>query len=515
MVTAATARRDDGRTSAYPRSPAYRRWLARCRSAWPSGRRRRRPAPPPPGRAATRRARTRAAHGRRRRAARGRRPSRDRGRRSGSRRWRRRGRPPTIGRPMASAAALEQAGGRRAGVHARATRARAPPRRRRAADLRPEPRPARPRRPRSVSARTSQTSSPASGHDVEGLPAAHHRGHRREPLGARRVVAGGDGPGRAGQRQQRVDALVGRRARVRRAPAWRRRARCPPPCAGRRPRRGRRLAVWPASKHRHASKPAKRCDVRERPDAPLLVADQQQRRLGRARRGARRARAGRPRARTSPPFMSIEPEPSRRSPSRRSGWWSAWPIDRVEVADEQQPAGARPASGAAARSGAWSGDEHGGRSTLESSGASAAATAAASSARARRPRATTPRRAPRARARRGRRWRRRGARSRAARHRQAAVEALLRRAPRMTATISSGSSLTVSRSRSRGRDARPRRAGGAPTHSTRPSQNSRPTRTTGKWWTLRSGSGRAPRRARRACRSRRGRRRTRSRSART
>ena len=77
--------------------------------------------------------------------------------------------------------------------------------------------------------------------------------------------------------------------------------------------------------------------------------------------------------------MSTAPEPSSWSPSRRSGLWcawamtvSTWPSSRIRRVPFPRTR--------ASRSGAWSGEEHGGRSTSASAGSSAAQTAAHSSA---------------------------------------------------------------------------------------------------------------------------------------
>src|SRR5215217_2053436 len=82
---------------------------------------------------------------------------------------------------------------------------------------------------------------------------------------------------------------------------------------------------------------------------------------------------------TTPPFMSTAPEPTSLSPSRSSGrcavWAttvSTWPSSRMRRAPV-------PAS-RATRSSAWSGEEHGTRSSAASSGRRAAHTARHSSA---------------------------------------------------------------------------------------------------------------------------------------
>src|SRR3954452_23854441 len=86
-----------------------------------------------------------------------------------------------------------------------------------------------------------------------------------------------------------------------------------------------------------------------------------------------------PMASTSPPFMSTAPDPTSVSPSRISGRCSAcgttvsrWPRSRTRL---------RPVPrSVASRSGAWSGEEQGMRSTVAASGSRAAHTDAHSSA---------------------------------------------------------------------------------------------------------------------------------------
>ena len=85
--------------------------------------------------------------------------------------------------------------------------------RRRAPPTSSEPLPGRPRTRRESRAHVADELAGVRDH-AEGLPRVQDRGNGREPLGAARVVAGRDGPGRAGQGEERVDARVGRRPRV-------------------------------------------------------------------------------------------------------------------------------------------------------------------------------------------------------------------------------------------------------------------------------------------------------------
>ena len=75
--------------------------------------------------------------------------------------------------------------------------------------------------------------------------------------------------------------------------------------------------------------------VGEAARAPLLVDDQQQRRLGEPSLRDRASARSRPSAITSPPFMSIVPEPTSCSPSPRQRPVVGVGDDRVEVAEQQ------------------------------------------------------------------------------------------------------------------------------------------------------------------------------------
>ena len=77
--------------------------------------------------------------------------------------------------------------------------------------------------------------------------------------------------------------------------------------------------------------------------------------------------------------MSTEPEPTSFSPSRASGRWAAWAITVSRWPSSRIRPSPVPAR-RAIRSSAWSGEEHGTRSSWASSGVSAAHTEAHSSA---------------------------------------------------------------------------------------------------------------------------------------
>ena len=160
-------------------------------------------------------------------------------------------------------------------------------------------------------------------HDVEGLAGAQDGRHRGEVGGAVRVVLGGDGLGGRGEREQRVAAAVGRRARVRGAALARSRGSSPPPCGARRRRPRRRLVCSPPSKHRQASQPAKRWTWSSEPvrHSSSHTSSSAASAYASGRRASARMT---PMASTSPPFMSTAPEPTSLSPSRVSGRWSWW-----------------------------------------------------------------------------------------------------------------------------------------------------------------------------------------------
>ena len=72
--------------------------------------------------------------------------------------------------------------------------------------------------------------------------------------------------------------------------------------------------------------------------------------------------------------LHVDACPSRAGARRRarSGRWCACADDGVDVAEQQDPAAAACRGSVASRSGAWSGEEQGGRSTSASAGSSAA-----------------------------------------------------------------------------------------------------------------------------------------------
>src|SRR3954471_23885094 len=119
----------------------------------------------------------------------------------------------------------------------------------------------------------------AVGHDVERVAGADDGRHDGETLGPVRVVALGERLRGAGEREQRVDPAVRRGARVRRAPVRRDVH-----------RRGRLalddhllapvLGALAALEAQAGVEPREAIDVLERADAPLLVADEQERGLG-------------------------------------------------------------------------------------------------------------------------------------------------------------------------------------------------------------------------------------------
>ena len=193
-----------------------------------------------------------------------------------------------------------------------------------------------------------------------------------------RILAARDRLGRRGQRQQRVDALVGRRARVRAAPVRGHAQR-----AGRLAADDHGLEVVVgqlAGLEAQAGVEAREArDVDEGPDAPLLVAHEQQRGLREGAPRAWRARAGRrARARRRP---SCRSRPSPAAARRRA---SAGGARR----GRRRCRGGRAAAAAASpsRSGGGAGRRRdrarstSTRSIVASSGASAATSAAASSA---------------------------------------------------------------------------------------------------------------------------------------
>ena len=161
-----------------------------------------------------------------------------------------------------------------------------------------------------LSARRSQTSRPMPGTTLKASPTCSTVGTAVRRWGPCGSWLRGHRLGRRGQREQRVDPLVGRRARVRRCARGRSRSGCRPPCGGRpRPRGRPSAAAGPASKHRHCvealeargrGRRGRRAIPRRRPAAGRPRANSPAR-VARARR--------RPSASTSPPFMSIAPEP--------------------------------------------------------------------------------------------------------------------------------------------------------------------------------------------------------------
>ena len=216
----------------------------------------------------------------------------------------------------------------------------------------------------------------------------------------------GDGLRRGREREQRVAPAVGGRARVGETPGARRSA-CPPPCAGRPRPRSPSGVGWPASKHRHASKPAKRSTWPKGAGPPLLVADEQQRHLAEVA-GAGGERPQDPEGEDVPALHVDRPRADAGGPARDERLVRR----RGRRRCRRGPAGARRAAprrrGAARR----------GRARAPATSRARAPRRRRRQQRrrrprrppprrARRPRATTRRRAPRARARRGRRSRRR------------------------------------------------------------------------------------------------------------
>ena len=203
----------------------------------------------------------------------------------------------------------------------------------------------------------------AVGHDVERVARADDGRHdgeaRRARAGSWRAATAWAAPARA---SSALMPSCGRRARVRGAAVRVHLERCPAALRLHDDRSSPSSARWPASKHRQASKPAKRVDVveRARPATPRRrrAAAPPRRRSARARR-ARAGRRGRGRRRPS-----CRPCPSRpggRPRARAAGGRRG----------RRRCRGGRAAGGAwrpcrvrrTSRSGAWSGDEHGTRST--------------------------------------------------------------------------------------------------------------------------------------------------------
>ena len=201
-----------------------------------------------------------------------------------------------------------------------------------------------------------------AGDDVERVAGVQHGRHGGQVVGAVGVVAAGDGLRGGGEREQRVAAAVGRRAGVGGAAARRRPGSCRPPCgARRRPPRRRRRARRPRST---GTRPSRRSARRGANGAgpPLLVADEQQRDLGVVLAAARRARAGRrARARRRPSCRPCRSRPASRRRARAAGGRRGRRRCRGGRAagSGRAPVPARRAS----RSGAWSGEEHGMRSS--------------------------------------------------------------------------------------------------------------------------------------------------------
>ena len=197
----------------------------------------------------------------------------------------------------------------------------------------------------SRSARMSNSSSPGGGDDVERVARAHHRRHDAEMLGAGGVVVAGElgrrvrerRAARCGPGRERCPSV--RRARSRPPAASRR------PCGARpRPRRRRASAGRPRSTGRRRSRRTAGAWTNSavRHSSSVTSSDRQ---LG-ERLGPLGQRPGDARARARlPPFMSAVPGPYSRSPSRRSGRVRVVRDHRVDVAEQQHPAGARPADG--------------------------------------------------------------------------------------------------------------------------------------------------------------------------
>ena len=261
-----------------------------------------------------------------------------------------------------------------------------------------------------LSARRSQTSSPMPGTTLNASPTCSTVGTAVRRCGALRVLAARHRLGRRGQREQRVDPLVGRRARVRAAPV-RGHAQRAGRLAPRRPRpRGRRRpAGRPRSTGRRRSPRSagrgRRAPTRHSSSQTSSSGD-----LGELRRRAWRGRAGgRARARRRPSCRS-RPSPAALAVARQRAVLVVGD-DGVEVAEQQQPPRAR------CRSGGRAGRRRGrARSTRRARSSPRRAPAPRRARppprrRGRRRSASRSPRAPRARARRGSRWRRRAVRS--------------------------------------------------------------------------------------------------------
>ena len=178
-----------------------------------------------------------------------------------------------------------------------------------------------------------------AGHDVEGVARAHDRRDGRQPVVARGSVVRGDELRRLREREQRVDAAVGR-PRVRLAPV-RAHAQRPGGLALDHDRVMAVLGQLPGLEAQAGVEALEPRDVAEGRRAPLLIADEQQRRL---------AELGRPRCQRTQgaegehdAALHVDRagtgEPVARLGHRAVG---AMRDDRVDVADEQQPAGPGP-----------------------------------------------------------------------------------------------------------------------------------------------------------------------------
>ena len=182
-----------------------------------------------------------------------------------------------------------------------------------------------------------------------------------------------------GERQQRVDALVGRRARVGGAAVRVDADAARRPCAARRRRRSRPGRSSPASKHRHASKPAKRATWRNgdvRHSSSLTSSSAASPSSGRARR----APAARPSDSATPDFMSIVPDPRMSGPVRCGGTCAPWETTVSRCPTSRMRRVARAASRAAAGRARARPRSTAAATTCAASGASAVATATTSSA---------------------------------------------------------------------------------------------------------------------------------------
>ena len=135
----------------------------------------------------------------------------------------------------------------------------------------------------------------------------------------------------------------------------------------------------PASKQRHASQPAKRSTCANGGGPPLLVADEQERRLGEVGGpGGERAQGA---EREHHAALHVDGARAEQlvAVARVSGLWCAWAIT-VSTWPSRRIRRVPVPRSVASRSGAWPGEEQGTRSTRAASGSSAAQIAAHSSA---------------------------------------------------------------------------------------------------------------------------------------